>query len=357
MLRGTGSFAARGEIDVCTDGVTTRIRAAKTIIATGSTSAMPRFLPAHPRVVESRLFLDRSELPASVIVLGGGVIGCEFACLLAQLGVKTTVVELLPDILAPLDADVRRELTHSMEADLGIRIITGQALQQIEAGARSVTGTAGGEALKADLLLAALGRRPVTDGLNLAAIGVEPDKTGAVPVNEHAQTRAATVYAIGDVTGGLQLAHRATSMGVTAAEHACGQVRARVETLIPSCIFTAPEIGTVGLSEQEAQAKGIDYRVGKFPFAALGKAMAIGHTGGFVKWIADAKTDQLIGAHAVGAHATDLIGEAAVAIRSEQTAEELGRTVHAHPTMAEAWMEAAHAVHGTCIHVPAKRKS
>ena len=357
VLRGTGSFAGRGEVDVRDGDRTTRVRAAKTIIATGSTSAMPKFLPTHPRVVESRQFLDRTELPASVIVLGGGVIGCEFACLLAQLGVKTTIVELLPDILAPLDVDVRRELKRSMETDLGIHIITGQALQQIEATSRGVSGTAGTETLKADLLLAALGRRPVTDGLNLAAVGLEADQAGAIAVNEHAQTRVATIYAIGDVTGGLQLAHRATSMGVTAAEHACGQARARVETLIPSCIFTAPEIGTVGLSEQEAQAKGIEYRVGKFPFAALGKAMAIGHTGGFLKWVVDAKTDQLIGAHAVGAHATDLIGEAAVAIRSEQTAEELGRTVHAHPTMAEAWMEAAHAVHGACIHLPAKRKA
>ncbi|MBA4387984.1 MAG: dihydrolipoyl dehydrogenase [Verrucomicrobia bacterium] len=356
VFTGTASFVSRNRLSVQGEGGETILEAKNTIIATGAVSAVPGFLPKHERVIESRKFLERTGLPASLIILGGGVIGCEFACMAAQLGVKVTVVEMLEDVLMILDADVRRELRGHMEKKLGIRVLTGKPLEKIEAGAKSVKGKFGDETVEGDLLLVAIGRRPYTEGLGLEKIGIEKNKAGFIDVDDYGQTKAATVYAIGDVNGRTQLAHAATSQGVTAAENAITGKRKKMESLIPACIFTSPEIGSVGMTEQQAKEKGIEYKTGKFMFGGLGKAMAMGETGGFIKWIAKAGTDQLLGAHAVGPHATELISEAVVAIRAELTVQELGRTVHCHPTLSESWMEAAHAVHGECIHAAPRRK-
>jgi dihydrolipoamide dehydrogenase len=277
--------------------------------------------------------------------------------MLAQLGVRVTMVELLEDIVAVVDADVRRELRRYMEKTLGIRILTGVTLEEITADERGVRGRAGQESLEADLLLVALGRKPVTQSLKLEKAGLAPNERGFLDVDAYGRTRVATIYAIGDVTGGPLLAHVATSQGLVAAENACGRYLHKNETVVPNCIFTTPEIGTVGLGEQEAQQQGRKIKTGKYLMGALGKAMAIGEPIGFVKWVADAETDQLLGAHAVGPHATDLIAEAAVAIRAELTAAELAHTIHAHPTLAEAWMEAAHALLGEPIHSAPPRKS
>jgi dihydrolipoamide dehydrogenase len=305
--------------------------------------------------MESRAFLELTKLPASLLILGGGVIGCEFACMAAQLGVKVTIVELLEDILMMVDADVRRELRRHMES-IGIRILTGKALEKAEATAKEVKGQCGDETLTADLLLVSVGRRPVTAELKLENVGIVVNKAGFIPVDDFGRTSAASIYAIGDVTGIAQLAHAATSQGVGTAENAINPKKRKLEKLVPACIFTSPEIGSVGLTEQQAREKGLNIKVGKFGFAHLGKAMAAGETNGFVKWVADASTGQLLGAHAVGLHATELISEATLAIRSELTAEELGRTIHCHPTLSETWLEAAHAVQGHCIHAPPTRK-
>ena len=338
-------------------GKTGELQAANTIIATGSLSAVPGFLPRSPRVVESRAFLENARLPDSLIVLGGGVIGCEFACLAARLGRQVTVVEMLDDILMVLDPDLRRELRRHMAKTLGIRVIVGQKLEAVQAGRDGVTGRCGEDELSADMLLVSVGRRPCTDGLDLEQAGLEADAQGAIPVHACCRTAAATVYAVGDVTSGsTQLAHAATAQGIAAAENACGAKRRPAETLVPACIFTSPEIGSVGLTEQGAKETGRAVKTGKFQFGGLGKALAANEPEGFVKWIVDAETDQLLGAHAVGAHATELVAEAAVAIRAELTAEELGRTIHCHPTLSESWMEAAHAVHGACVHQPPRRK-
>jgi len=359
VFKGTATFADRNRIVVKPRGKRepVTLETANTIIATGSASAMPGFIPRHARILESRKFLALKKLPESLVVLGGGVIGCEFACMAAQLGVKVTIVELLEDIMIMLDADVRREVKRHMTKTLGIEILTGEAMTGIKANTKGVRGKVGDRTVEADLMLASVGRRPVTEGLGLESIGLETDDSGAIEVNEYCRTALATVYAIGDVTAGsTQLAHAATSQGITAAENACSRDRGEADTLVPACIFTSPEIGTVGLTEAQAAEQGIEVKVGKFSFAGLGKAMASGEAEGFVKWIVDANTDQLLGAHAVGAHATDLIGEAAAAIKAEMTAGELGRTIHCHPTFAEAWMEAAHAVHGECIHAAPKRR-
>jgi len=263
---------------------------------------------------------------------------------------------MLEDILMILDTDVRKELRNHLEKQLNIRVLTGKPMANIKTDAAKVSGTFGEETLEAELLLVAVGRRPYTEGLGLEKVGIEKSKAGFVEVDEYCRTSKATIYAIGDVNGGIQLAHNATAQGIVAAENAVGR-RRKAETIVPSCIFTSPEIGSVGLTERQAKEKNILYRSGKYAFAALGKALAMNETVGFVKWIARSDTDQLIGAHAIGPHATELISEATVAIRAELTAEELGRTIHCHPTLSETWMEAAHALHGTCIHGTPKRKA
>ena len=359
VFEGSASFQTRNRIQVDPAGSgteTVTLAAAKTIISTGAASAMPAFLPRHEKVVESRGFLNLRALPATTLILGGGIIGCEFACMLAQLGVRVTMVELLEDIIAGVDADVRRELRRHMEKTLGIRILTGVTLEEIAADDHGVRGRAGQESLEADLLLVALGRKPVTQSLKLENAGLIPNEHGFLGVDAYGRTRVVTIYAVGDVTGGPLLAHAATSQGLVAAENACGRYLRKNETVVPNCIFTTPEIGTVGLSEQEAQQQSRKIKTGKYLMGALGKALAIGEPIGFVKWVSDAETDQLLGAHAVGPHATDLIAEAAVAIRAELTAAELAHTIHAHPTLAEAWMEAAHALMGEPIHSAPPRK-
>ena len=349
---GVASFVDRNTIEVGGE----KISAKRIIIATGSTSAMPGFLPKHECVVESRAFLDIKELPKSMIVMGGGFIGCELACMAAMLGVKVTIVELLEDILLLLDPDVRREVRAHMEKNLGIRVLTGKALEKISADAKAVTGKFGDEALSADLLLCAVGRKPVTDGLKLENAGLKTNERGFIEADDYCRTKVANIFAIGDVTGKIQLAHYATAQGIAAAENAIGSKLHKHDTIVPNVIFTAPEVGTAGITEDDAKKQNRAVKTGKFRFNGLGKGIATAETVGFVKWIADANTDQLLGAAAVGPHATDLIAEAAVAIRNELTAHELGRTIHAHPTFSEIWMEAAHAVHGECIHAPPKRK-
>jgi dihydrolipoamide dehydrogenase len=353
QFAGVASFKDRHTIAI-SDG--TIIGAKKVIIATGSVSAMPGFLPKHERVVESRGFLDLTTLPKSMIVLGGGFIGCELASMAALLGVKVTLVELLEDILLLLDADVRREVRGYMEKTIGVRVLTGKALENITADAQGVRGNFGDEGLTADLLLCAVGRKPVTEGLGLEHAGLKTNERGFIEADSYGRTKVASIFAIGDVTGKTQLAHFATAQGIAAAENAVSQKPRQHDTIVPNVIFTSPEIGTVGLSEDEAKKQGRAVKTGKFRFGGLGKGLATGETTGFVKWIADAATDQLLGAAAVGPHATELIAEATSALRSELTVRELGRTIHAHPTFGESWMEAAHALHGECIHAPPKRK-
>ncbi len=356
IFEGEGSFRDAHTIAVKkADGATEEIIGKNIIIATGSTSTVPDFIPKHARIVESRAFLDQEELPKSLLVLGGGYIGCELACMAAGLGVKVTVVELLADVLMLLDKDVRQIVKRKMKKELGMTLLTGDALENIQATDNGVTATAGDTRLEADMLLVAIGRSPVTDGLNLEAAGVTVNEHGYVEVDEQSRTNVPNVYCIGDVSGRMQLAHAATSQAIYAAEHALRGEEKSEETVIPGVIFTSPEVALVGLTETEAKERGMEVAAGKFYFRGLGKAMAANETEGFVKIIADKASDRILGAQCAGPHATDLISEMAVAIRNELTAKELGNTVHAHPTFAEIWMEAAHALHKACIHAPPAR--
>lgn len=356
VFSGVATFLGRKEVMVLSGkDAGEKITAKNIIIATGSESLFPSFIPTGPRVLTSTGLLEIKEIPKTLLVLGGGVIGCEFASLFAALGTKVTVVEMLPTILPLIDREVTRLLTNKMK-DAGVTIMTGEAMGNIKTTKTGVSGQVGETTLEADYLLVSIGRKPVTSELNLASAGVKTNERGWIPVDQYCRTNVSGIYAIGDIGGRIWLAHLASAMGISAVENICGNRNEFKYNLVPSCIFTNPEIGMLGLTEEQCKEQNINYKVGKFPFAALGKAMAINETDGFCKIIADAETDQVLGVHIVGPHATDLIAEAGPAMQLEITARELGKVIHAHPTLGEALMEAAHAVHGESAHIPTRKK-
>ncbi len=352
VIKGEAKFVDRSTLKI--NGKET-ISAKNIIVATGSVPLVPGFIPKSGRVLTSTELLSIEKIPKSLMVLGGGVIGCEFACLFAELGAEVTVVELLDNILPVVDRETAKYVARKMK-EAGIKVLTGDAMENIKATAKGVSATAGKEKLSAEYLLVSIGRASTTSELNLEAAGVKTDERGWIPVTSTCRTNVPGIFAIGDVTGKWQLAHAASAMGVTAVENIAGKRREFRSDLVPGCIFTRPEIGIIGLTAEECKEKGMDVTVGKFPFAALGKAMAINETDGYCKIITDSATDQIVGVHIVGPHATDLISEASPAMLMEATAKELGKAIHPHPTLGEIMMEAAHAVHGESAHIPAPRK-
>ena len=356
VFKGTASFMNRQSVMVADgENAGTTVQAKNFIIAVGSASLVPGFIPQSSRIITSTELLSIPKVPKSLLVLGGGVIGCEFACLFAEMGTEVTVVEMLPSILPPVDRELGKTLAKSMEAK-GIKIMTGAPLGDIKATSKGVTGMVGDTKVSAEYLLVSIGRKSVAGELNLGAAGVQTNERGWIPVNEYAQTNIPNIYAIGDATGKGMLAHWASAQAVAAVDTIAGNRTALAGDQIPGAIFTTPEIGSLGASEEQLKEKGVAYKVGKFPFAALGKAMAINETEGFVKILADAQTDAVLGVHIIGPHATDLIAEAAPVMKMECTARELGKAIHAHPTIGEAIMEAAHAVHGESAHIPTRRR-
>ena len=357
VFKGHGAFTGRKTVKVVDGegGEVEEITANKIIIASGSETLVPGFIPKGKRVITSTELLSIPEIPKSLLILGGGVIGCEFACLFAELGTKVTIVEMLDSIMPNIDRETSRVVAAQMQK-MGIEIMNGKPLGDLKADDKGVSGKVGDLTVSADYLLVSIGRKPALEGMNLAASGVKTNERGWIPVDSSCRTNVPGIFAIGDATGSWQLAHAASAMGVVAADVACGKKNAFDGSLVPGCIFTSPEIGSVGKSQEQCDKEGIETRVGKFPFAALGKAMAINETVGFCKIIADAKTDQILGVHIVGPHATDLIAEACPPLHLEITAKELGKAIHAHPTLGEAMMEAAHAVHGESAHIPSKRR-
>ena len=287
QFTGTAAFKDRNTIAINGE---TLIGAKKTIIATGSTSAVPDFVPKHERIVESKAFLALTRLPGQPdCARAAATSAARSPRMAAMLGVKVTVVELLDDILMLLDADLRKEVRSHMEKTLGVRVLTGAPLKNISANAEGVRGDFGDETLRAEFMLNAVGRKPVTDGLGLENAGLAVNARGFIDADEYCRTKVATVYAVGDVTGKVQLAHFATAQGIAAAENAVGRKGRAHPALVPAVIFTSPEVATVGLSEDAAAADKRAVKVGKFRFSGLGKALAAGETTGFVKWIADAE--------------------------------------------------------------------
>ncbi|SDF45315.1 dihydrolipoyl dehydrogenase [Sporolituus thermophilus] len=325
------------------------------ILAVGSEPVKLNFPGAElPGVIDSTAALSLPGVPTSLVIVGGGVVGIEFAALYSALGARVTVVELLAEILPTVDgeiaAKVRQELTRQ-----GVTFLTGARLTEVRQGDGGLTALveAGDkvEEVAGEYVLVAVGRRPRTQDLGLDAAGVAYDR-GGIKVDDHFATTVPGIYAVGDCNGRMMLAHAASAQGIAAVEHALGQQSAYYPQTIPSCIYIQPEVAGVGLTEEEAQKQGIAYKTGLFPLSGNGKAVIDGGMSGLIKVIAGAKYGEILGVHIFGPRATDLIGEAALAIRLEATVDELVTTVHGHPTISEALAEAALAVDGKAIHWP-----
>jgi dihydrolipoamide dehydrogenase len=355
---GTGKLALPGKVEVTgEDGKKEIITAKAIIIATGSmVRPIPGFETDGVRVVNSEHILELKEVPKSLIVMGAGAVGSEFASLYSRFGAETTIVELLPRLVPLEDEEVSRQLEQSFRKRK-IKSQVGTKLEKLEKTESGVVVTGQDEKgqevrLEAEMLLVAVGRMPYTAGLGLEGTKIKVDR-GFIQVDEYQQTSEPGVYAIGDVVPTPLLAHLASKEGIVAAEHIAGQrdVRPINLRLVPNCTYCDPEVASVGLTEAKARELGYDVLVGKFPFSASGKARILGEEEGFVKIVGEKKYDEILGVHIIGPHATELIAEACVAMQLESTAEELGRTMHAHPTVSEALMEAAEGVHGLTVHM------
>jgi dihydrolipoamide dehydrogenase len=305
-------------------------------------------------VLNSDHILELDRVPKSLAVLGAGAVGTEFASIFHSFGSEVTLIEMLPRVLPIEDEEVSAELEKALRRRK-IKVLAGTKMTRYEPtenGVRLELERDGKtETLEAELLLSAIGRRPVTENLGLEALGVELER-GYIKVNGLMQTAVPHIYAIGDVVNTPWLAHVASAEGILAVEHMAGQHAKPLNyERVPSCTYCEPEVASVGLTEAKARERGYDVKVGKFPFTALGKAKIIGKSVGFVKIVREAKYDEVLGVHIIGAHATDLIAEACAVLQLEGTNEELIRTIHAHPTLSEAVMEAAHAAAGAAIHI------
>ena len=352
-LRGSARLAGKGAVDIDGD----QVQAKDIVIATGSAIARVPLLGAE-LTIDSDKILELPEVPRRLAVIGGGVVGMEFAAMFAALGSEVTVLEMLPQVLAMVDADLVAVYTKHLSG-LGGKIHTNSKVSAIakSGGALRVTFSEGGQegVVDADQVLMAVGRVPYTHGLEAEKAGVKLDRYRIV-VDEKLHTDADGVWAIGDVIGGIMLAHVASYEGVCAVENIAGHKRIPDYHAAPNCIYTDPEIAHVGLGEKEAKEKGIAVRVGRFPFLASGRALTLGQTEGYVKVLADPDSGKLLGAHIIGPRATDLIAEATLAIQNGLTMEQLDLTIHAHPTLPESLMEAALAAQGRAIHI-GNRKS
>jgi len=345
-IDGRASFIAQNKIQIEKEAETIEIEADNIIIATGSeTASLPIPGADLDDILDSRSALDLDELPESMIIVGGGIIGMEFAFIFRNFGVDVTVVEYLDQLVSGVDSEIASELNRSARRRR-ISVKTSAEVKEIkkQADAFEVVYQQKGKekTAAAEKVLMAVGRRPYTDGLSLENAGVNlSEKRRAVQVNKKMETNVSGIYAVGDVTDKILLAHVASHQGVIAVENIMGMDKKMDYQAVPGAIFTSPEIGTVGLSEEEAKEKGIDYEVGSFPFAASGKVMAMGEREGKIKLITEKESDKIIGAALIGIEASDLISELTLAVNLGLTAENLRETIHAHPTTAEVVHEAA----------------
>jgi dihydrolipoamide dehydrogenase len=344
VITGTASFVDKNMLAVNNDTVT----AENIIIATGTAPArIPIPGIDSPGVMDSDAVLAMTGCPKSVVIIGGGVIGVEFATLFATLGVKVSIVEMMNEILPTADEEIaglmRKKLTQE-----GVEIFTGAKVEKIEPGITVHFDQNGKKSVSGEACIVAIGRRPVTDGLNLEKAGVSTNR-GFVVVDDYLKTNVPNIYAIGDVTGKVQLAHVASAQGLVAAHNIAGESRRMRYDIIPSCVYSEPEIASVGLTEEQAK-KLHGVKVGRFATAVNGRSMIMGESAGLVKIITEEKTGEILGCHIMAPRATDMIGEIAAAMRAEGTIEELADTIHAHPTVSEMIMEAAHDVEHMCVH-------
>ena len=357
-FHGTASIPAAGKVVVTAeDGKTQELETKNIVIATGSESApLPGVTIDEKTVVTSTGALEIGSVPKELVVVGAGVIGLEIGSVWGRLGAKVTVVEYLDRILPGMDGEVAKQFQRILEKQ-GFTFQLSSKVTKVDVAKKggatiTVEPAAGGEAktIEADIVLVAIGRRPNTDGLGLDKAGVATDR-GRVVIDDHFKTNVPGIYAIGDVVRGPMLAHKAEDEGVAVAEIIAGKHGHVNYDAIPGIVYTAPEVASIGKTEEELKAAGVAYKVGKFPFTANGRARAIRHTDGFVKFLADAATDRVLGCHIIGPHAGDLIAEVTVLMEFGGSSEDLARTCHAHPTLAEAVKEAALAVDKRTIHM------
>lgn len=358
VFNGFGKITGKGKIEVAfEDGKKETIDTKNIIIATGSVvRPIPGFEVDGKQVVNSDQILELTDVPKSMIVLGSGAVGVEFASVYARFGCETTVVELMDKIVPLEDAEVSKELQRVFKKN-GITCLTGVKMDKLEKTKKAVK-LSGKDAkgndvkLEAEMLLVAIGRMPYIENLGLENTKVVVNPRGTIKVNEYCETDEPGIFAIGDVIDTAWLAHLASKEGILVVEKLAGKkVEPINHRLVPNCTYCDPEVASVGLTEAKAREEGYDVKVGKFPFSASGKARILGETDGFVKIVSEKKYDEVLGVHIIGPHATELLAEACVAMQLETTADELGRTIHAHPTVSESVMEAAEGVHDLTIHL------
>ena len=357
-FHGTASVPAAGKVVVTADdGKTQELETKAIVIATGSEAmGLPGVAVDEKTVVTSTGAIELTAVPKDLLVVGAGVIGLEIGSVWSRLGAKVTVVEYLDRILPGMDDEIAKQFQRILQKQ-GFEFHLGSKVTKVETGKKggatvTVEPAGGGEGktLTADIVLVAIGRRPNTEGLGLEQAGVATER-GRVVIDDHFATNVPGIYAIGDVVRGPMLAHKAEDEGVAVAEIISGKHGHVNYDVIPGIIYTAPEVAAIGRTEEELKAAGVAYKIGKFPFTANGRARAIRHTDGFVKVLADAATDRVLGCHIIGPHAGDLIAEVAVLMEFGGSSEDLARTCHAHPTLSEAVKEAAMAVEKRQIHM------
>jgi dihydrolipoamide dehydrogenase len=358
VFNGFGKIAGRGKVEVELEGGKKEtIDTKNIIIATGSVvRPIPGFEVDGKQVVNSDQILELDRVPKSMLVMGSGAVGVEFASVYSRFGCETTVVELMDRIVPVEDAEVSKELARAFKKR-GIKVETGiklDKLQKSKTGVKATGKDSKGKdvAFEAEMFLVAVGRMPYLDKLGLENTKVVVNPRGTIKVNEYCETDEPGIFAIGDVIDTAWLAHLASKEGILVVERIAGKkVEPINHRLVPNCTYCDPEVASVGLTEAKAKEEGYDVKVGKFPFSASGKARILGETDGFVKIVSEKKYDEVLGVHIIGPHATELLAEACVAMALETTADELGRTIHAHPTVSESVMEAAEGVHDLTIHI------
>lgn len=356
LLEGRGTIIRPGKVRaILKNGSTKELDADRIIIATGSRPLnISAFSFDGERILSSDDIFVLKEIPKSLIIIGAGVIGCEFAMLFRSLGTEITMVEMMPHAVSTEDDEISETLERELKKK-NIKLITDTKVDKVVKDDNGVTVILSNETeIHAEKVLVSIGRAFNTENIGLEDSGITKGKKGEILVNEKLETNVPGIYAIGDVIGGLMLAHVASKEGLVAVENALGGDKNIDYSIVPACIFTIPEIGSVGLREKEAMQKGLDIKTGRMLFRSLGKAHTTGETTGMVKIIADAGSDKVLGVHIIGAHATDLIHEAALAMKIGATVRDITNTIHAHPTFSELILEASEDVHNMAIHIPKK---
>ncbi len=352
VFQGLATIKAAGQVSVQGSDSEQTLESDKIIIATGSrVASIPGVEPDGERISTSNEAINYSEVPKHLVVIGAGVIGLELGSVWKRLGAKVTVLEYANTILPGMDAEIAKEALkifkkQGLEFQLGVRVT-----KVSKRGKTCTVEVEGQDAIKCDRVLVATGRKPNTEGLGLEALGLELDERGRIKVDKHFETNIKGIYAVGDVIEGPMLAHKAEEDGVACVEMLKTGVGHVDYNIIPGIVYTHPEIATLGQTEEQLKEAGRDYKKGVFPYMANGRARAIAETDGKVKILADAKTDEILGAHIIGAHAGDLIAELVTAMTFRASSEDVARTVHAHPTLAEVVKEAALSVNGGALHI------